>query len=67
MHPRLELDRVAPDALKAVLQVSAYINNHSGLEPTLLNLVYLRASQINGCAQPLHRYAHQRCACFGRN
>jgi AhpD family alkylhydroperoxidase len=50
MHPRLELDKVAPDALKAVLQVSAYINNHSGLEPTLLNLVYLRASQINGCA-----------------
>jgi AhpD family alkylhydroperoxidase len=50
MHPRLELDKVAPDALKAVLQVSAYINNHSGLEPTLLHLVYLRASQINGCA-----------------
>jgi len=50
MHPRLELDKVAPDALKAVLQVSAYINNHSGLEPNLLNLIYLRASQINGCA-----------------
>ncbi len=50
MHPRLELDRVAPEALKAVLQVSAYIHNHSGLEPTLLNLVFLRASQINGCA-----------------
>jgi len=50
MHPRLELDKVAPDALKSVLQVSAYINNHSGLEPSLLNLVYLRASQINGCA-----------------
>ena len=50
MHPRLELDKVAPDTLKAVLQVSAFINNHSGLEPILLNLVYLRASQINGCA-----------------
>lgn len=50
MHPRLELDKVAPEALKAVLQVSAYINNHSGLEPALLNLVYLRASQVNGCA-----------------
>jgi len=53
MHSRLELNelnKVAPDALKAVLQVSAYINNHSGLEPSLLNLVYLRASQINGCA-----------------
>jgi hypothetical protein len=38
MQARLELDKVAPDALKAVLQVSAYINNHSGLERTLLNL-----------------------------
>jgi len=33
MHPRLELEKVAPDALKTVLQVSAYISNHSGLEP----------------------------------
>lgn len=48
--PRLQLGKIAPEALKAVLQVSAYINNHSGLEPSLLNLVYLRASQINGCA-----------------
>jgi AhpD family alkylhydroperoxidase len=50
LQPRLQLDKTAPEALKAVLQVSAYINNHSGLEPSLLNLVFLRASQINGCA-----------------
>ena len=50
MQARLQVDKVAPDALKAVLQVQAYINNHSGLEPSLLNLIYLRASQINGCA-----------------
>jgi len=50
MHPRLEVDKVAPEVLKAVLQVSAYVHNHSGLEPGLLNLVFLRASQINGCA-----------------
>ena len=50
LKPRLQIDKIAPEALKAVLQVSAYINNHSGLEPSLLNLVYLRASQINGCA-----------------
>lgn len=50
LKPRLQLGNIAPEALKAVLQVSAYINNHSGLEPSLLNLVYLRASQINGCA-----------------
>lgn len=50
MHPRLEIDKVAPEVLRTVLQVSAYINNHSGLETGLLNLVFLRASQINGCA-----------------
>ncbi len=56
VHPRLEIDKVAPEALEAVLQVSAYINNHSGLELTLLNLVYLRASQINGCAWCIDRH-----------
>lgn len=50
LQPRLQADKVAPEVFKSVLQVSAYINNHSGLEPSLLNLVYLRASQINGCA-----------------
>ncbi len=63
MHPRSEIDKVAPDALKAVLQVSAYINNHSGLEPTLLNLVYLRASQINGCAWCVTASVDARAAC----
>ena len=50
LKPRLQADKIAPEAFKAVLQVSAYIHNHSGLEASLLNLVYLRASQINGCA-----------------
>lgn len=50
MQARLQADKIAPEAVKAVLQVQAYINNHSGLEPSLLNLIWLRASQINGCA-----------------
>jgi AhpD family alkylhydroperoxidase len=50
MQPRLEADKIAPDAYKAVLHVQAYLNHHSGLEDSLVNLVYLRASQINGCA-----------------
>jgi len=50
MQARLQADKIAPEALKAVLQMQAYINNHSGLDPSLLNLVWLRASQINGCA-----------------
>jgi AhpD family alkylhydroperoxidase len=50
MKSRIDLQKADPEALKAVLQVSAYIHNHSGLELSLLNLVFLRASQINGCA-----------------
>jgi AhpD family alkylhydroperoxidase len=50
LKPRLQMDKAAPEALKAVLQVSAYLHNHSGLESSLLNLVFLRASEINGCA-----------------
>lgn len=50
MQSRIDFPKVAPDALKAMLQLQAYLHNHSGLESSLLNLVFLRASQINGCA-----------------
>ena len=36
-------------AVRAMLGLSSY-QTHSGLEPSLLELVNLRASQINGCA-----------------
>ena len=38
--------KAAPDAIKAVMAVQASIEA-SGLEPALLELVKLRASQIN--------------------
>ena len=51
MQARLDLQKIAdPEAVKAVMAVQAFLNNHSKLEPSLLNLVWLRASQINGCA-----------------
>ncbi|GJE28861.1 carboxymuconolactone decarboxylase family protein [Methylobacterium organophilum] len=40
---------LAPDPLKAMMQVEAAIRA-GGLETALLELVKLRASQINGCA-----------------
>ncbi|HEX8281940.1 MAG TPA: carboxymuconolactone decarboxylase family protein [Pyrinomonadaceae bacterium] len=49
MEPRIEYDKVAPGALKAMYGLEAYVRR-SGLEPSLLELVKLRASQINGCA-----------------
>jgi AhpD family alkylhydroperoxidase len=49
MEPRLNYGKVAPGVRKAMLGLENYVNN-CGLEPVLLDLVRLRASQINGCA-----------------
>jgi AhpD family alkylhydroperoxidase len=49
MEPRMDIKHVAPDALKAMAGLETYVRQ-SGLEPSLLELVRLRASQINGCA-----------------
>lgn len=49
MNERLDYGKVAPAALKAMYTVNSYVN-HSGLEKSLLELVKLRASQINQCA-----------------
>jgi len=49
MQPRLEADKIAPDAAQALWPLEKYVNQ-SGLEPALLDLVRMRASQINGCA-----------------
>src|SRR6266700_798198 len=49
MQPRLDVQNIAPQAYRAMAGLEAYIRN-SGLEPSLLELIKLRASQINGCA-----------------
>ncbi|MCC6730266.1 MAG: carboxymuconolactone decarboxylase family protein [Chthonomonadales bacterium] len=49
MHPRLEYHKEFPDALKAMLGLQAYVDR-SRLDHKLLELVKMRASQINGCA-----------------
>ncbi len=49
MKPRMEYWKVAPGAFKAMSSLEAYLRD-SGLEPGLLELIKLRASQINGCA-----------------
>ena len=41
--------RLAPDALRAQLGLESYIHK-TGLEESLMNLMKLRASYINGCA-----------------
>ena len=46
----------APEAMKALRQVEAYIHN-SGLDKRLIELVKMRASQINGCAYCLDMHS----------
>jgi len=49
MQPRLDVTKISPAAYKAVAGLQAYVDQ-SGLEKSLLELVKIRASQINGCA-----------------
>ena len=48
-EPRLRYASIAPDARAAVMTVNSYVLA-SGLEKSLIELVKLRASQINSCA-----------------
>jgi AhpD family alkylhydroperoxidase len=56
MTPRLEnAFKSAPEGIKAMMAVESSIRA-SGLEHSLLELVKLRASQINGCAFCIHMH-----------
>jgi AhpD family alkylhydroperoxidase len=49
MEARFNYVKVAPGAFRAMLGLGQYLHQ-CGLEESLINLIYLRASQINGCA-----------------
>ncbi len=49
MKARIDRQKIPQDALKAMLSLGKYVDA-SGLEPGLLYLIELRASQLNGCA-----------------
>ena len=49
MEPRINYSKVAPGIYQAMFALGNYLKN-SGLDESLLNLLLLRASQINGCA-----------------
>lgn len=55
MTPRMNIFQAAPDAMKGMLAVEASFET-SGLEHGLIELVKLRASQINGCAFCIHMH-----------
>lgn len=49
MTQRLDYRAIAPEGVKALYGVSAYVGK-CGLPKQLLDLVYLRVSLLNGCA-----------------
>jgi AhpD family alkylhydroperoxidase len=49
MKPRIDYPTAAPEAYMAMRGLEAYVRQ-CGLEPSLLELVKTRASQLNGCA-----------------
>ena len=50
MEPRINLAKAAPGAYRAMAGLEGYVRQSSKLEPSLLELVRMRASQMNGCA-----------------
>jgi AhpD family alkylhydroperoxidase len=56
MQPRVDYRRYAPDAVKSMLALEKYLAE-SGLDPKLVHLVKMRASQINGCAYCLDMHS----------
>ncbi|HEX5961302.1 MAG TPA: carboxymuconolactone decarboxylase family protein [Rhodanobacteraceae bacterium] len=56
MTQRINYTKASPDGFKAMLQLQQHVEN-SGLEHKLLELVKMRASQINGCAYCLDMHS----------
>lgn len=56
MASRIDFYKASPDAIKALVALEVAIGK-LGLEPLLLDLAKLRASQINGCAHCVHLHA----------
>ena len=56
MKPRMNFYQAAPDTIKALSALDAQVQA-SGLEQSLIELVKMRASQINGCAFCLNMHS----------
>ena len=49
MNPRIEFYSASPEAIKALIALEGAVNK-LGIAPEIMELIKLRASQINGCA-----------------
>jgi len=57
MKARMEPDKASPAAYQAMIGLEMFVSKSSKLEPSLLELVKMRASQINGCAYCLDMHS----------
>lgn len=58
MKPRLNPYQATPEAMKALVALENYVQQ-SGLDHSLIDLVKMRASQINGCAYCIHMHTRE--------
>lgn len=61
MKTRIDLLKVSPRALQSMMGLQTYVNT-SGIEHSLLELVKMRASQINGCGYCLDMHTKDALA-----
>jgi AhpD family alkylhydroperoxidase len=50
MSSRIDSRKIAPQGMQALFGVHTYLHQHTDLPKPLIDLVFLRTSQINGCA-----------------
>ncbi len=55
MKPRIDYTQVSPAAFHAMLAFETFVHG-CGLDPTLLELIKIRASQINRCANCINMH-----------
>ena len=58
MEQRLNYRTASPEAFKPMYEMEAYLKS-CGLDHTLVKLVKVRASQLNGCAYCLHMHTSE--------
>ena len=63
MTKRLDYNQIAPAGVKALGGVYGYVMQ-SGLPAVLIDLVYLRVSQINNCAYCLDMHTRDLLLCI---
>ena len=57
MKPRFKMGKVQPDAYKAMDALDNYVDR-TEYDPTIREMIRLRASQINGCSYCVSMHSH---------